>query len=85
MTRKQAIPYIAYVLDDALAERKIEDMPENARLIGWQCGFEPLFVAVFSYLDDCLPCPDEAAQIAIDFLAERNWFSDGPTEPDYIL
>lgn len=53
-------------------------------LVGWQCGFEPLFVAVHSYLDVELD-EDEAAEMAKDYLAERGWFSDEPTDPDYII
>ena len=53
-------------------------------LIGWQCGFEPLFVAVHSYLDVRLD-ENEAIEMATDFLAEIKWFSDGPTEPDYLI
>jgi len=50
MTKAQALPYVSYAVDDALNERNVSDMPANARLVGWQCGFEPLFVAVWSYL-----------------------------------
>ena len=32
-------PYISVCVDDAL-----DDMPGNAWLIGWQCGFEPIAV-----------------------------------------
>ena len=53
-------------------------------LIGWQCGFEPLFVAVHSYLDGRLD-DDEAEEMARDYLAERNWFSEEPTDCDYII
>lgn len=53
-------------------------------LVGWQCGFEPLFVAVHSYLDVRLD-DDEAIEMATDFLAEIRWFSDGPQEPDYVI
>jgi hypothetical protein len=83
MTRDMALPYVSYCLDDALSERDIADMPANARLVGWQCGFEPLFVAVWSYLDVRLDA-DEAEEIATDFLAERNWF--GEVRPaDYVI
>jgi hypothetical protein len=84
MTRDQALPYVSFCIDDALSERQISDMPNTARLVGWQCGFEPLFVAVWSYLDVQLD-DDEAAELARDYLAERKWFADEPTEPDYIL
>jgi hypothetical protein len=98
MTREMALPYVSYYLDDALAERAATDMPANARLVGWQCGFEPLFVAVWSYLPDTSLSDDEAIEIATDFLRERNWFSedsrpDGRVsaivesihQPDYII
>ena len=54
-------------------------------LIGWQCGSEPLFVAVHSYLDVRLDDDDEAIEMATDFLAEIKWFADGPREPDYFI
>lgn len=53
-------------------------------LVGWQCGFEPLFVAVHSYLDVRLD-DDEAIELATDYLVERGWFASEPTEPDYII
>lgn len=53
-------------------------------LVGWQCGFEPLFVAVHSYLDVEIG-DDEAMDLARDYLAERGWFAGEPTEPDYII
>jgi hypothetical protein len=85
MTRAQAIPYVSYVIDDVLSEHPVSEMLPNARLVGWQCGFEPMFVAVQSYLpntrvDDC-----DADEIAIDFLTERGWFAGEPREPDYII
>jgi len=84
MNREQALPYVSFYVDDAQAFRSRDEMPDNARLVGWQCGFEPLFVAVWSYLDVRLD-DDEAAELATDMLRERNWFSDEPTEPDYII
>ena len=92
MTREQALPYVSFCLDDALSVRSINDMPDNARLVGWQCGFEPLFVAVWSYLPGVKVDADEAEEIARDYLAERNWFASKPAwfggEPvpaDYII
>jgi len=85
MTRERALPYVSFCLDDALSERSIRDMPANARLVGWQCGFEPLFVAVWSYLPDTRLDADDAIEIATDYLAERKWFADQPTEPDYVI
>lgn len=84
MTRDEALPYIAYAVDDALAIRDLKDMPDNARLIGWQCGFEPMFVAVWSYLGVRLD-DDEAVELATDLLVERNWFAGEACEPDYVI
>jgi hypothetical protein len=88
MNRKQAIPYISYCVDDALNEHAVADMPfplsDKVRLVGWQCGFEPLFVAVWSYLDVRLD-DSEAEEIAIDLLTEKNWFAGEATEPDYVI
>lgn len=84
MTRNQALPYIAYCVDDAQSERKLADMPADARLVGWQCGFEPMFVAVWSYLDVEID-DDEAVELATELLIDKNWFAGKATEPDYIL
>jgi hypothetical protein len=85
VTRKMALPYVSFVLTDSLNDLPIASLKYDARLVGWQCGFEPLFVAVQSYIDGVLIDDDEAVEIATDFLAERKWFSDEPTEPDYVI
>jgi hypothetical protein len=86
MTRDQALPYVSFGVDDAMSPRDPKDAPFNARLVGWQCGFEPLFVAVWSYLGGRLD-DDEAVELATDLLVERKWFynNDQPTQPDYVL
>jgi hypothetical protein len=88
MTREQALPYVSYAVDDALSERRPDEAPPHARLVGWQCGFEPLFVAVWSYLPGEEP-PDyaEAIELATDLLVEKKWFADNdnPPEPDYVI
>lgn len=57
-------------------------------LVGWQCGFEPLFVAVHSYLDVKLT-DYEAEELAVDYLEERGWFGpdhiQGDHDADYII
>lgn len=90
VTREQAQDYVSFGVDNALNERSLDSMPDNARLIGWQCGFEPMFVAVWSYLGDTEGNldrlgDDEAVEIAMDMLAERKWFAGEPTEPDFIF
>ena len=94
MTREQALPYVSFVVDDAGSGREIgADMHATTResgheyrsvLVGWQCGFEPLFVAVHSYLDVELD-DQEAEEMAQEYLAERNWFAGDPTEADYVI
>lgn len=84
MNREDAIPSIGFCVDNSLAERQAQDMPVNARLVGWQCGNEPMFVAVWSYLGGRLD-DDEAVELAIDLLFEKGWFADEVLEPDYIL
>ena len=54
-------------------------------LVGWQCGFEPLFVAVWSYLPNTRVSDLSAECIAADMLRERKWFSGEPTPADYII
>jgi hypothetical protein len=87
MTRNEALPYVSFALDDALAVRTGEPIPEHARLIGWQCGFEPLFVAVWSYIPGVRLDDDEAEDIARDYLIERQWFADSDEPPyaDYVI
>jgi len=54
-------------------------------LVGWQCGFEPLFVAVHSYLDVRIDDAD-AEDMAAEYLEERNWFGEaGRVDCDYII
>jgi hypothetical protein len=84
MNRKQVIPYISFYVDDALSDEKF-DIDENTRLVGFQCGFEPLYVAVKSYLPNIKLSSCEAEEIAIDLLAEKKWFSNGPINADYIF
>jgi hypothetical protein len=89
MTKEQALPYIGYIADDAGSFRKPDGLPcdtitDATVLVGWQCGFEPLFVAVKSYLGAAIDS-DEAVELATDGLNEIGWFTDGPTEPDYII
>ena len=101
MTRSDALPYVSFIVDDALNGREYTDQPlfgahHRSVLVGWQCGFEPLFVAVHSYLDVQID-DDEAEELARDYLTERGWFGcngthctdDGCTnnarQADYII
>ena len=95
------ITYCAYVVDTALSADRIHGRQGGAplskllnhrdidkfKLVGWQCGFEPMFIAVVDYLDGEHGelSDEEAEELATDYLEEINWFSDGPTDADYIL
>lgn len=80
MTKTELLPYVSHCLDDALAVRTVADMPDLSlvRIVGWQCGFEPLCVAVWSYLPNTRLDASDAEDIARDYLSERKWF----TNPD---
>jgi hypothetical protein len=86
MKREDAIRYVGHAVDDALSPRTERGaaIPANARLVGWQCGFEPMFVAVWSYLGVEMAF-DDAEEIAADYLEEINWFSNGRVPADYVL
>lgn len=96
MTRSDALPYVSFVVDDAGAARPLgadrhaivrfagSEFKHGSVLVGWQCGFEPLFVAVHSYLDVALT-DEEAETMAREYLTERNWFSGEPKDADYII
>ena len=84
MNRETAFPYISFCVDDGLIERSIDDIPLNARMVGWQVGFEPMFVAVWSTIGTRL-ADEDAEDIATEALKERGWFNDEPTPPDYVL
>lgn len=89
MNRSDALPYISWVVDDAGSARKPDDVAveilPDAVLVGWQCGFEPVFVAVQSYLPGVQIDADDAVEMATEWLTECGWFSDDPTEPDYVI
>lgn len=86
MTRKQAIPYISHIINDALHVDDGLTLSPDARLVGWQCGFEPMFIAVQSYIPGVVIDASDAEDIAIEYLVERGWFGkDGPSEAEYIF
>ena len=81
----KAIQHIGYYIDDAQCNERFM-LTKNTVLVGWQCGFEPMFVACHSYLDDAKLTSDDAVEMAIELLIELDWFGGSePTEPDYVL
>jgi hypothetical protein len=88
MNREQARALVGYAVDDACSRRHICEIPDpdtNVRYVGWQCGFEPMFVAVWSCLPNVRLDAVDAEDLARDLLHEVGWFSGEPIEPDYIL
>lgn len=89
MTRDQALPYVGWIADDAGSFRKPSDLPCDgltcAYLIGWQCGFEPMFVACKSYLPDVRLDVKEALLMAMRGLKDIDWFGGRQRNPDYII
>lgn len=82
MEKNNAIEYVGYHLED-IGPIDARPITDQTYLVGWQCGFEPMFVAVhdhLNYLDE-----SDAEQIAIDHLEKIGWFTDGPVDADYIL
>lgn len=78
---------LSFAVDDALSERPLLEAEKalHVRYVGFQCGFEILWVAVWSYL--ATPLDDgEACELAIDLLLEKKWFADeGQTEPTVVI
>ena len=85
MTRADAIKYVGHHVDDALS-MDIKPITDKTILVGWQCGFEPMFVAVHSYLGSMVGHEEEAVELAGDALLELGWFPDvEPTQPDFVI
>lgn len=71
--------------DKTLPSREREGHEYPSVLVGWQCGFEPLFVAVHSYLDVRVD-DEEAEELAADWLEEIGWFGQGGRRDcDYLI
>jgi hypothetical protein len=85
VTREEALPFVSYVLDDALSPHPVAELLPNAVLVGWLCGFDPVFVAVQSYLPNTTVDRTDAVDIAIDYLTELGWFAAEETAPDFII
>lgn len=63
---------VSYFLDDTLSVVDPYEITDKVVLVCFQCGFEPLVVAVRSYLDVYISA-DQAIEIAEDYLREIGW------------
>ncbi len=84
LSRMDSLKYVSYVVDDNATQIPSNKLDKKkAVLVGWQCGFEPLFVAVQSEFLKLTAA--DAEDIAKEFLEKKRWFSGEPTDADYIL
>lgn len=84
-TRENIKPYISYYIDDAGSLRHADEMPPDARIVIYQCGFEPMAVAVWSYLPGVRLDASDAADVADDYLVEIGWMKPNERELDAVL
>jgi hypothetical protein len=87
--REQALKYVSHVIDEhgKKLPANVHDN-KNSILVGWQCGFEPLYVAIQN--EDGSPFPKgyisegDAEDIAKEYLEKLGWFDGEPKDCDYI-
>jgi len=95
MNRETALKYVGHVVDTALNGRMVgSDQHAEVRdgsqhkyrsvLVGWQCGFEPIFSAVHCAYD-CQVSEEEATELATEYAEECDWFAGVPTSPDFVI
>lgn len=95
MKRTDLLPYVSFYCNDAGDAGRLPENPEtgfcevpdHAHIVAWQCGFEPLAVAVWSYIPGVRLEEQEAVELATEYLQEKKWFSDNdnPPDPDYVI
>lgn len=74
---------ISYFISDALSVTTYPpyNLP-HLTIVGYMVGFEPLLVAVYSYLPDCKVSQADAEDIADDYLLEIGYFEDVDSIPN---
>lgn len=72
----ELLPYVSHVLDTALSpdHKRSEASTPGTYLVGWQCGFEPMVVAIVPSYTEAIDA-DDAEEIARDWLEEIGWFA----------
>ena len=93
MEREKIEQYVAWILDDSGnvirpgqigVSAHLRDVLPTDTLVCYQCGFEPLVVAVRSVYGDIIAAWD-AEEIAAEYLEEIGWFGDNVRDADYII
>lgn len=86
-SREQAFKYVSFVISEEGKELPPDSLNQKtAILVGWQCGFEPLFVAIQDEDGEELHVSEaDAEDIAKEFLLKKKWFSENEAEDcDYV-
>ena len=79
------IPYVSHVLDTALSpDHSRDEIGEGTYLVAWQCGFEPMVVAVIGDYTEAVD-ENDAEDIALDYLKEIGWARDEFRGADYVV
>ena len=84
-TAKSLLPYVSHVLDTALSpDHTAEEIGPGTYLVGYQCGFEPLVVAVIASYTEVVDAAD-AEEIATDYLEEIGWFASDDHDASFVV
>jgi hypothetical protein len=60
-----------------------DNLPPGSWLVVWQCGFEPMVIAV---APDAISSMADAEDSALDYLRSKNWFgASGERECDFAI
>jgi hypothetical protein len=84
------LPYVDHIVDDSgngrmLGSDQHAHIKDNTVLVGYQCGFEPMVIAVNSFMDGIKLDDSEAEDLAKDYLLEIGWSNDPDLTADYIV
>jgi hypothetical protein len=87
MTRKEAVQYVSFQMDDAHDRREAtsSDVNSDDRLVGFHQEGEMVFVAVRSYLPGVKLTDEVAKDLARDYLTEIGWFGEESWEATFIF
>lgn len=88
ITREEALQCVAYCVDNALSPHAPHEAreQESPRLVGWnRDDYQPLVVAVWSYLSGDPLDENEAAELATDYMLEMRQIQDASVRPDFVL
>ena len=87
MTRREAVQYVSFQMDDAhdRREAKPSDVKSDDRLVGFHQEGEMVFVAVRSYFPGVKLTDEIAKDLARDYLTEIGWFGEESWEATFLF